>query len=605
MKPVKPSSPWIEDMTRQLISGSHVLLHGMVNDVSLYTGLATSAAKGEESQAPSAQPLAAQMRAIKIVPAVLQELGYQIIVCANPTGIEVIRSVQFKEGHLELPQDLQKTLAQLDSGDQPYTRATFESLLSLVCQQQIAVALVFDYQDIAMHGAQRGGHEEQADLIRMKRLAVEAELINVPGCLCPLQSVVWVAENLESVCETLYRHDPRVSVVRVAEPNASERLDVIKLQVEAGVASDDDLETLSDLTEGLSRWQLACLPRVAATAGLGFEHPRGIARLAVFGEAKDPWRERDARTFQQALGQLEKAVVGQPAATEQVSRKLQLARSGLTLDNNLRGGGRPRAVFFFAGPTGVGKTELARAIAEAVFGNRDALAVYDMSTYKAENSAERLTGAAPGYVGYSEGGQLTRRVIEHPFSVLLFDEIEKAHKSLFDRFLPILDEGRLTDGRGQTAYFGDCVIIFTSNEGGKGFAEWMARQEAQSPSYEAVCDYFVSEVKRFFRGRLGRPELLGRLGDGIVGFDLLRDEHVREIADRQITLAQKSMLSEHGRELVVEEPVLDRIVSEMSEPENQILGGRQIRELVRQHVLIRAAQLLLDTPQDSGPVVVR
>jgi ATP-dependent Clp protease ATP-binding subunit ClpA len=171
------------------------------------------------------------------------------------------------------------------------------------------------------------------------------------------------------------------------------------------------------------------------------------------------------------------------------------------------------------GPTGVGKTELAKAIAEFLFGDESAFIRFDMSEYNHEHSDQRLVGAPPGYVGFEQGGQLTNAVRQRPFCVLLFDEIEKAHGRVLDKFLQILEDGRLTDGRGETTYFSECVIIFTSNIG--------ASEMPQTGDLEGIRGHFIRAVEDHFVRKLGRPELLNRLGDNIVVFNPITDDGFR------------------------------------------------------------------------------
>jgi ATP-dependent Clp protease ATP-binding subunit ClpB len=274
---------------------------------------------------------------------------------------------------------------------------------------------------------------------------------------------------------------------------------------------------------------------------------------------------------------LGRRVIGQDTAVSAVAQALQTAYAGVDFGESAAG--RPRGVFFFVGPTGVGKTELAKAVAELIFGDESALARFDMSEYAQSHAAERLAGAPPGYVGYEQGGELTRRVQERPFSVLLFDEIEKADKAVLDKFLQILEDGRLTDGRGQTANFSQCLIIFTSNIGAKGLGGLLAGARREVPaSYEQIWEYFQREVEATFRDDIGRPEIYGRLKPGVVVFDMLRAQHVTGITDRLVSLLAESVHERHGVTLTVDRGAVGAwVAGRMKAPENLSLGGRQIR----------------------------
>lgn len=182
------------------------------------------------------------------------------------------------------------------------------------------------------------------------------------------------------------------------------------------------------------------------------------------GQSKDPWRSFDMYEKVDRLeATLNKAIQGQEHVTAAIQRSIKAAVTGTsTISKNDR---RPRAIFFLAGPTGTGKTEVTKRLTETIFGNPDSMVVFDMSEFKEEHTASRLFGAPPGYVGYEAGGELTKAVKNNPFTVVLFDEIEKAHSSIWDKFLQILGEGRLTDGKGETVYFTKSIIVFTSNLG--------------------------------------------------------------------------------------------------------------------------------------------
>ncbi len=226
---------------------------------------------------------------------------------------------------------------------------------------------------------------------------------------------------------------------------------------------------------------------------------------------------------------------------------------GLTGAQARAGGSRPRGVLFFAGPTGVGKTELAKTLTQLVFGDERAYLRFDMSEFAEEHTSARLLGAPPGYVGFDAGGELTNAVREKPFSVVLFDEIEKAHPRILDKFLQILEDGRLTDGRGDTAYFSETILVFTSNLG--IYVEDAQGQRSQNvrpgDDYEIVETKVREAINDYFKFRLSRPELLNRIGDNIVVFNFITPEVATRIFDGMLYNISRRLQEENKLRLTM------------------------------------------------------
>jgi len=229
--------------------------------------------------------------------------------------------------------------------------------------------------------------------------------------------------------------------------------------------------------------------------------------------------------------ELHKRVIGQDEAVQAVAEAVMRARSGLKDPN------RPIGSFIFLGPTGVGKTELARALAEFLFDDEKAMVRIDMSEYQEKHAVARLIGAPPGYVGYEEGGQLTESIRRRPYSVVLFDEIEKAHHDVFNVLLQILDDGRLTDGQGRTVDFKNTIVIMTSNVGSHGILDY--RGSFSGDGYSRMKDAVLEELRQHFR-----PEFLNRV-DEIIVFHALSEEHLKEIVEIQLAGLRKRLAERH------------------------------------------------------------
>ena len=280
--------------------------------------------------------------------------------------------------------------------------------------------------------------------------------------------------------------------------------------------------------------------------------------------------------------ELKKRVIGQDDAVEALARAIKRARVGLQNEN------RPIGSFMFLGPTGVGKTELTKALAENLFGNENQLIRLDMSEFMEAHSVSKLIGSPPGYVGYDEGGQLTEQVRRKPYSIVLFDEIEKAHPDVFNMLLQILDDGRLTDSTGRTVSFKNTVIIMTSNAGARNIVEHHSigfmNKEDSKKDYEKTRDEVMGELKKIFR-----PEFLNRLDDIIV-FKKLSNESIEKIT--------KIMLDEFIKRLEkknIKVDVSDDVIKYISKVGfDDTYGARPLRRAIQSKIEDKFAEEMLD-----------
>ncbi|HYT76363.1 MAG TPA: AAA family ATPase, partial [Vicinamibacterales bacterium] len=281
---------------------------------------------------------------------------------------------------------------------------------------------------------------------------------------------------------------------------------------------------------------------------------------------------------------LHQRVVGQHEAITAVANAIRRARAGLQDPN------RPLGSFIFLGPTGVGKTELARALAEFLFDDEQAMIRIDMSEYQEKHTVSRLIGAPPGYVGYEESGQLTEAVRRRPYSVVLFDEVEKAHPEVLNVMLQLLDDGRLTDGKGRTVDFKNTVVIMTSNIGSHYIAETAIKGE---PMTEGVKREVMDALRAHFR-----PEFINRV-DEIIIFHALTREQMREIIDIQLRGLVKR-LADRKIHIELSDRAKDLIIEEGYDP---TYGARPLKRTIQRRVLDSLAIKVLEAEFGEGDTV--
>ncbi|KKW05363.1 MAG: ATPase AAA-2 domain protein [candidate division CPR1 bacterium GW2011_GWC1_49_13] len=349
---------------------------------------------------------------------------------------------------------------------------------------------------------------------------------------------------------------------------ASEEMRRLKSKPRKTLAEMERIEELSLMEkEKVGSWRpnkMESIPEVTA---------QDVAKVtaSITGIPVEDLSEDERKRLTNLEKKLHESIVGQDAAVMSVSSAIRRARAGLKDPN------RPVGSFIFLGPTGVGKTELARALAEALYGDESMMVRLDMSEYGERHTVSRMIGSPPGYVGYEDAGQLTEVVRRKPFSIILFDEIEKAHPDVFNILLQILEDGRLTDAHGRTVDFKNTILIMTSNvgtadlfESGVGFGEGK-----RSRDYEAIKDSLTAQLQKSFR-----PEFLNRIDDVIV-FHPLDEGQVRQIADILLKESNKRLLQSHEMSLVVSVKARNYLAKRGFNPE---LGARPLRRLIQREV---------------------
>ena len=488
-----------------------------------------------------------------------------------------------------------------------------QQLEDVTAYREFCCAYVIDY---ASRLVADPNHLEEAEydfFAACQKLAdTTHELRRPDGDRLVFNPIVWLVDQSNDLPAWFVVANDRIRTIVADMPDQQARLAVAGRLARdlpgVDAMSDEDRSNaaavFASLTEGLTVRAMMQIRSMARSQDLPFAQIADAIRAYRVGIADNPWRQSYLyEKIRSGDREITSSVKGQDRAVQQTLDILKRSVTGLTAAQASSSGNKPRGILFFAGPTGVGKTELAKAVTRLLFGDEQACVRFDMSEFSSEHSDARLIGAPPGYVGHDAGGELVNAVRQRPFSVVLFDEIEKAHPRILDKFLQMLDDGRLTDGRGDTVYFSETVIIFTSNLG------MYVRDDhgepvlnvSQNDDYEEVSRKIHKAIGDHFRFQLQRPELLNRIGDNIVVFDFIRKELAHLIMDKMLGNVIGRVQDEHHVTLTIgEQPraiLAEQCLSDLTH------GGRGIGNRLETVLINPLARALFDMEPQAGQTI--
>ena len=562
---------WLQDFRRFLPLKSQFILSGNIKDFQL-----SKNDLGNYSW----------LRLESAISAELKSLGYAHVVYYNPiSGFDI----PFFNGSPEEKKSLfQKLHIPFEQENTYHNFQTFNTVLrTIVDYPDEPVGLIVDFASQFLMNPENLVQVEHDSFTLAHVLSQTTQTRPFGNPPNPYyNTVIWIVDKEGDLPDWMVVNNPKIRHIPIGKPDHIARRRLVQPIVEGLSKGNSDVITIVnefvDETEGLLLLDLVAIIELARSESIPIAMIADAVRRYKVGVTEDPWMKIERQKIEQGEAFIKERVKGQDHSVQHI---MDIVKRAITGVGNSKRNNRPRGVVFLAGPTGVGKTELAKTLTSLLFGDESAYIRFDMSEFSAEHSDQRLIGAPPGYVGYDIGGELTNAIREKPFSVVLFDEIEKAHPRILDKFLQILDDGVLTSGRGDTVYFSEALIIFTSNLGiyKTSYTGERLPNVTYEDNFETVEKKVLHEIDRYFKFELNRPELLNRIGDNIIIFDYIRKEVGEMIFDLMMKNHIKGIQKQLGITLQIHSQVMQTLKGLSIADLNN--GGRGIRNKIEYHFI--------------------
>ena len=585
-------SKWLSDLLRFLPLKSQFIISGNVRDLQI--------------ENKDAGPVISSLNSC--LNRELVAYGYPYVLCYDfVNGFKAVDSGPGNQGSDAIENLMKELGLQPTNGCAPARLEILEEVLDkLVSWQREPIALIVDFASrLITH--QNNFSENEHRLFSRAFIRSHEARGSAHGSPPKrfFNTVFWIVDQEGDMPDWFIVNNSKVRHISIPNPDYQTRGALSRLLMQSLEGAKDAsiqlqnsaIQSFTDNTEGLLLVDLMLIAQLCRDEQLGYSKIGEAVRRYKVGVSEDPWQKIDRQKIRDGQNFIMERVKGQDHA---LAHMLDIIKRAITGVGTPRRGGRPRGVAFLAGPTGVGKTELAKSITSLLFGDENSYIRFDMSEFSAEHSDQRLIGAPPGYVGYDIGGELTNAIREKPFSVVLFDEIEKAHPKILDKFLQILDDGILTSGRGERVYFTEAFIVFTSNLGIYQTDTTGERKPTVKPSdsFESIQLCIRSEIEKHFKLTLNRPEILNRIGDNIIIFDFIRDDIADQIFTSMVNNVLTDLKESQGIDIIVA-PIALQLLKDfcLKDLSN---GGRGIRNKIETHLVNPLSRVLFDQNIESG-----